>query len=42
MAVVEDFVEFYAARDWDRLATCFSKTGYERVGPCLLYTSRCV
>jgi hypothetical protein len=33
MAVVEDFVTFYAARDWDRLATCFSKKGFERIGP---------
>jgi hypothetical protein len=33
MAVVEDFVTFYAARDWDRLATCFSPTGFRRVGP---------
>jgi hypothetical protein len=33
MAVVEDFVTFYAARDWDRLATCFSRQGFERIGP---------
>jgi hypothetical protein len=31
--VVEDFVERYAARDWDRLADCFSPTDFERVGP---------
>ncbi len=33
MPVVEDFVAFYAARDWDGLATCFSKEGFERIGP---------
>jgi hypothetical protein len=33
MAVVEDFVTFYAARDWDRLAGCFSPEGFRRVGP---------
>jgi hypothetical protein len=33
MAVVEDFVESYAARDWDRLAACFSPGGFERIGP---------
>jgi SnoaL-like domain len=33
MGVVEDFVTFYAARDWDRLATCFSAKGFRRVGP---------
>jgi hypothetical protein len=33
MAVVEDFVTLYAERDWDRLASCFSKGGFERIGP---------
>lgn len=33
MAVVEDFVTLYAARDWDRLAACFSPKGFERIGP---------
>ena len=33
MAVVEDFVTLYAARDWDRLAACFSPSGFERIGP---------
>jgi SnoaL-like domain len=33
MPAVEDFVTFYAARDWNRLATCFSPTGFERIGP---------
>jgi hypothetical protein len=33
MAVVEDFVARYAARDWDRLAQCFSPGGFERIGP---------
>jgi hypothetical protein len=33
MGAVEDFVTFYAARDWDRLATCFSAQGFRRVGP---------
>jgi hypothetical protein len=33
MGVVEDFVTFYAARDWDSLAGCFSRGGFERIGP---------
>lgn len=33
MGVVEDFVALYAARDWDRLAACFSPSGFERIGP---------
>ena len=33
MPVVEDFVAFYAARDWDLLATCFSKESFVRIGP---------
>jgi len=33
MAVVETFIEAYAERDWDRLATCFSPGGFTRIGP---------
>jgi hypothetical protein len=33
MPVVEKFVECYGARDWDRLAECFSPDGFERIGP---------
>jgi hypothetical protein len=33
MPAVEDFVALYAARDWDRLAECFSPSGFERIGP---------
>jgi hypothetical protein len=35
MGVIEDFVTYYAARDWDGLATCFSDDGFERIGPYL-------
>jgi hypothetical protein len=35
VGVIEDFVEYYAARDWDRLATCFSDEDFERIGPYL-------
>lgn len=33
MAAVEDFVAYYAKRDWDKLATVFSPEGFQRVGP---------
>ena len=33
MAVVEDFLERYNARDWDALSRCFSATGFHRIGP---------
>ena len=33
MGVVEDFLAFYNARDWDRLATVFSGDDFVRVGP---------
>jgi len=33
MAVVEDFLERYNARDWDALARCFSPDGFHRIGP---------
>jgi hypothetical protein len=33
MGVVEDFVQYYAKRDWERLATCFNDDDFERVGP---------
>jgi hypothetical protein len=33
MPVVEKFIESYGARDWDRLAECFSEDGFERIGP---------
>ena len=33
MAVVEDFLERYNAREWDALARCFSPTGFHRIGP---------
>ena len=32
MPAVEDFVAFYAARDWDRLGAVFSPSGFERIG----------
>ena len=33
MGVVEDFVSSYNARDWTRLAGCFSVDDFERIGP---------
>ena len=33
MGVVEDFVSSYNARDWTRLASCFSVDDFERIGP---------
>ena len=33
MPVVEEFIERYAARDWDGVAACLSGDGFERVGP---------
>ena len=33
MGVVEDFVSSYNARDWPRLAGCFSVDDFERIGP---------
>jgi len=33
VGVVEDFVHHYNARDWDRLAGCFSVDDFERIGP---------
>lgn len=33
MPVIEQFVECYAARDWDGLAECLSDDGFERIGP---------
>jgi hypothetical protein len=32
---VEGFVESYRAHDWDRLASCLSDAGFERIGPYL-------
>jgi hypothetical protein len=33
VGVVEDFVSSYNARDWKRLAACFSVDDFERIGP---------
>jgi hypothetical protein len=33
MPAVEDFLERYNAQDWDALASCFSPTGFHRIGP---------
>lgn len=33
MGVVEDFVRYYAERDWERLAGCFNDDDFERIGP---------
>jgi len=33
VGVVEDFVSSYNARDWTRLAGCFSVDDFERIGP---------
>lgn len=33
MGVVEDFLEHYNARDWERLAGCFSPDRFHRIGP---------
>jgi hypothetical protein len=35
VGVIEDFVKYYAARDWERLAACFSDDDFERIGPYL-------
>jgi len=33
VGVVEDFLTHYNARDWERLADCFSVDDFERIGP---------
>jgi hypothetical protein len=33
MAVVEDFVKFYNAQEWDKLEGCFDATDFQRTGP---------
>jgi hypothetical protein len=33
MGVVEDFLERYNAKDWERLADCFSPDRFHRIGP---------
>ena len=33
MGVIEDWLERYNAKDWDRLADCFSTEHFHRIGP---------